>query len=395
MSLGLAPVLRGEGQWAFGHREPLNEDERVKRDDSPLNVRTRIETNYAGDGPSGIPADDLQRRFRWWGLYPAEAPGYLTLRIRVDGGQLTAAQLALIAKQAHRFGTGAVELTAWQGVRIPGVPLRDVPEIWRGLDTAGLSTLQTGGDCPRPVLGSPTAGLSPHELVDTGATVREIVDRFLGHPGLLNLPHRFASAVCWQPDVPRRGQDLVLLGVRHPVHGPGFDVQVGSGAAGIRRLGAWVSPDDAADLWFAVAEVFRDYGYRRDRARARFGFLTADWGLVRLREVVESRFGRALPHGLSPAAVARPVTRPGLRHERAEALTVGVAAPGPAVPAPALRRLADAAGAYGSGRLRLAPGRGVLVTGVPTAFAEPLRTRLHSLGFGTAATWPELEEASC
>ena len=34
---------RGEGQWALGHREPLNPNERSKKDDNPLNVRARIE----------------------------------------------------------------------------------------------------------------------------------------------------------------------------------------------------------------------------------------------------------------------------------------------------------------------------------------------------------------
>jgi hypothetical protein len=27
------PPQRGQGQWALGHREPLNQNERVKRDD--------------------------------------------------------------------------------------------------------------------------------------------------------------------------------------------------------------------------------------------------------------------------------------------------------------------------------------------------------------------------
>lgn len=30
---------RGQGQWALGHREPLNVNERVKADGAPLEVR--------------------------------------------------------------------------------------------------------------------------------------------------------------------------------------------------------------------------------------------------------------------------------------------------------------------------------------------------------------------
>ena len=33
---------QGEGQWALGYREPLNENEETKRNDDGLNVRQRI-----------------------------------------------------------------------------------------------------------------------------------------------------------------------------------------------------------------------------------------------------------------------------------------------------------------------------------------------------------------
>src|SRR6266536_215720 len=126
----------------------------MKRDDPPLNVRARIETVYAR-GLADIPAIDSEGRFRWWGLHPGGTPGRFTLRIRTDGGQITAAQLALVAALARRYGTDTVELTERQGLRLPGIRLNVVPEIWRRLATVGLSTLQTGGDCPRPVLGGP------------------------------------------------------------------------------------------------------------------------------------------------------------------------------------------------------------------------------------------------
>ena len=53
-----AKRARGEGQWALGHREPLNPNERTKKDDDGLNVRARIENVYAKRGFDSIdPAD--------------------------------------------------------------------------------------------------------------------------------------------------------------------------------------------------------------------------------------------------------------------------------------------------------------------------------------------------
>src|SRR3569833_3594523 len=71
---------RGEGQWALGHREPLNPNERSKKDDNPLNVRARIESIYAHGGFSSIDPADLRGRFRWWGLYTQRRAG-------IDGGR--------------------------------------------------------------------------------------------------------------------------------------------------------------------------------------------------------------------------------------------------------------------------------------------------------------------
>ena len=101
---------RGEGQWALGHREPLNPNERTKKDDDGLNVRARIEAIYAKGGFASIDPADLRGRMRWWGLYTQRRPGidggrtavlephelddeYFMLRIRIDGGQLDLGQL--------------------------------------------------------------------------------------------------------------------------------------------------------------------------------------------------------------------------------------------------------------------------------------------------------------
>src|SRR5689334_24365042 len=101
---------RGEGQWALGHREPLNPNERSKKDDDPLNVRARIENVYARRGFDSIDPADLRGRFRWWGLYTQRRAGldggktgslepeeledrYFMLRVRSDGALLDAGAL--------------------------------------------------------------------------------------------------------------------------------------------------------------------------------------------------------------------------------------------------------------------------------------------------------------
>ena len=62
--------------------------------------------------------------------------------------------------------------------------------------------------------------------------------------------------------------------------------------------------------------MFRDYGYRRLRAKARLKFLIKDWGVEKFREVLETEYlKRPLIDGPAP----EPVTRPDRPRRRAEA----------------------------------------------------------------------------
>ena len=57
-----------------------------------------------------------------------------------------------------------------------------------------------------------------------------------------------------------------------------------------QRLGAFVTPEDALDVWYGVIRIFRDYGYRRLRNKARLKFLMAEWGPERFRQVLQDDY---------------------------------------------------------------------------------------------------------
>src|SRR5690349_25164562 len=122
------PARRGQGQWALGYREPLNQNERAKRDSDGLDVRQRIVDIYQHRGFASIDPADLRGRFRWYGLYTQRRPGidggrtavlepeelddeYFMLRIRIDGGQLNLRQLRTIAGISSRFGRDTADIT--------------------------------------------------------------------------------------------------------------------------------------------------------------------------------------------------------------------------------------------------------------------------------------------
>jgi len=395
---------KGQGQWALGHREPLNANERTKLDDDGLNVRARIENIYAHRGFASIDPSDLRGRMRWWGLYTQRKPGidggktavlephelddeYFMLRIRIDGGQLDLVQLRTIAEIATTYARGTADVTDRQNVQLHWIRIEDVPAIWEKLEAVGLHTQEACGDTPRVILGSPVAGVAEDEIIDGTPAIREIERRFIGDKAFSNLPRKFKTAISGSPaqDVAHEVNDISFVGVVHPEHGPGFDLWVGGGLSTnpmlAQRLGVWVPIDEVADVWAGVVGIFRDYGYRRLRNRARLKFLVADWGPERFREVLEHEYlHRTLVDGPAPPVPPRTRDHVGVHRQRDGRFFVGVAPTAGRVSGEKLHQLADLAEAYGSGRVRTTPHQKLIVLDVPEDRVEPLLEGLDAIG---------------
>jgi sulfite reductase (ferredoxin) len=397
---------RGEGQWAMGHREPLNPNERTKKDDDGLNVRARIESIYAHQGFASIDPADLRGRMRWWGLYTQRKPGidggrtailephelddeYFMLRIRVDGGQLDLAQLRAVAEVSTKYGRDTADITDRQNVQLHWVRIEDVPTIWQTLEAVGLSTAEACGDTPRVVLGSSVAGISADEVIDPTPAIRAIVERYVGDKAYSNLPRKFKSAISWLPDVPYQANDISFLGVIHPEHGPGFDLWVGGGLSTnpmlAQRLGVWVPLAEVPEVWAGVVGVFRDYGYRRLRSRARLKFLVADWGVQRFRDVLEGEYlQRKLIDGPAPDLPSHQIDHIGVHAQADGRFFVGVAPVAGRVSGTVLGEVADIAQAHGSGRVRLTPYQKLLVLDLAESDVDAVVAELRAIGLEAA-----------
>ncbi|WP_432043176.1 nitrite/sulfite reductase [Streptomyces cadmiisoli] len=395
---------RGEGQWAAGHFTPLNGNEQFKKDDDGLNVRTRIETIYSKRGFDSIDPNDLRGRMRWWGLYTQRKPGidggktailepeelddeYFMLRVRIDGGRLTTAQLRVIGEISQEFARGTADLTDRQNVQYHWIRIEDVPEIWNRLEAVGLSTTEACGDTPRVILGSPVAGIAADEIIDGTPAIEEIQRRIIGNQAFSNLPRKFKSAISGSPllDVAHEINDIAFVGVVHPEHGPGFDLWVGGGLStnpkiGV-RLGAWVPLDEVPDVYEGVVSIFRDYGYRRLRTRARLKFLVADWGAERFRQVLQDEYlKRELIDGPAPA---QPVERwrdhVGVHRQKDGRHYVGFAPRVGRVDGATLTKIAELAEAHGSGRVRTTVEQKMVVLDVEESRIDSLVEGLEAL----------------
>lgn len=398
------PSAKPHGQWKVDGTAPLNHNEEFKQQDDGLNVRERIEQVYAHEGFDSIPSDDLHGRFRWWGLYtqrrqeidggktatlePHELEDrYFMLRVRIDGGDLTTEQLRVIGGISTDFGRDTADITDRQNVQLHWIRVEDVPEIWRRLESVGLSTTEACGDVPRVILGSPVAGIAADEIIDPTPVIREIADRWIGDLEVSNLPRKFKTAITGHPsqDVVHEINDVSLVGVVHPELGPGYDLWVGGGLSTKARLadriGAFVSAERAPEVWHAVVSIFRDYGYRRLRNKARMKYLLEDWGPERFRTVLEEEYlGYALPDGPAPAPPTRPGDHVGVHEQKDGRFYIGAAPTVGRSSGTTLTALADLLEAHGSTRLRTTPHQKIVVLDVERDRVDAVVAGLKELG---------------
>lgn len=393
---------RNEGQWALGHREPLNANEELKKAGNPLDVRERIENIYAKQGFDSIDKTDLRGRFRWWGLYTQREQGYdgtwtgddnidkleakyFMMRVRCDGGALSAAALRTLGQISTEFARDTADISDRQNVQYHWIEVENVPEIWRRLDDVGLQTTEACGDCPRVVLGSPLAGESLDEVLDPTWAIEEIVRRYIGKPDFADLPRKYKTAISGLQDVAHEINDVAFIGVNHPEHGPGLDLWVGGGLSTnpmlAQRVGAWVPLGEVPEVWAAVTSVFRDYGYRRLRAKARLKFLIKDWGIAKFREVLETKYLNCpLIDGPAPEPVKHPIDHVGVQRLKNGLNAVGVAPIAGRVSGTILTAVADLMARAGSDRIRFTPYQKLVILDIPDALLDDLIAGLDALG---------------
>ena len=391
-----------QGQWLIDGTAPLNHDEEIKQASPVLDVKQRVIDTYSKGGFDSIDREDLYPRFKWLGLYTqrkqnlgGEFTGednkvledkYFMMRIRFDGGICSTAQARAVGELSRDYARSTVDLTDRQNIQFHWVRIEDVPAIWEKLEANGLNTWDACGDVPRVILGSPVAGIAKDEIIDATPAIRQIQE-IVTADEFQNLPRKFKSAISGnaRQDVVHEINDLAFIGVEHPELGPGFECYVGGGLSTnpmlAQSLGAFVTLEQVPDVWANVVCIFRDYGYRRLRNRARLKFLVAEWGVEKFRQILEEDYlGYRLPDG--PHAPNNLVDRDhiGVHEQKDGYLYIGVKPTLGHMSGEQLIALADLAEKYGVTDLRFTPFKEVLLLGVAPDTAANLQADLEEMG---------------
>ena len=353
----------------------MNKIEEYKKEKDGLDVLRDV-SRYATDGWQAI-TDGDKERLKWGGVFfRRQTPGHFMMRVRLPNGIVTASQFSTLGMISREFGRGFADITTRQQIQLRWFTINEVPEIWRRMETVKLTSLQTGMDNIRGVVGCPVAGLNPNELFDASPVVKEFTAMLIGNKAFTNLPRKFNVTItaCKEVCTHAEAQDLALTPAIKEIAGidvQGFNVAAGGklGSGGYRiasPLNLFVTADEAASICGHIVMIFRDHGARELRTKARLAFLIETWGTDKFRAELERRLDRPLTSAGKDQRMPKHTDHIGILRQKESGLNyVGLVVPVGRITSEQMLQLARIAENYGSGELRLTVGQNLIIPNVP------------------------------
>ena len=265
------------------------------------------------------------------------------VRVAMPGGVCTAAQYLALDGLARTEGSGTLRITTRQEIQIHGVLKVDLASTIRAVNESLLSTLSACGDvkrntlaCPAPIrdavrdaMQADAARFNVHfsprsssyydiwldgEKVDnplkpkleapiTSAPGDDPVEPIYG---TAYLPRKFKTAFSLPEDncTDILANDLGYLAIVEDGVLVGYNVVVGGGLGTtpsadktfpyLAKPMAFVPRESMLEVGEGVLKVYRDFGNRSDRKRARLKYIIHDWGIPAFRAKVEEYLGHPL-----------------------------------------------------------------------------------------------------
>ncbi|HZZ57640.1 MAG TPA: NirA family protein [Opitutaceae bacterium] len=382
-------------------RSDLSKPERWKLDENPLDIWDKLVAHAESDR---FPDEADAFRFKYHGLfYVAPAQDSFMLRLRIPAGEISSDQLHGLTDLAEDLGDGCLHVTTRANLQVREFRPKSIVQVLTSLQELGLTSRGAGADNVRNITATPTSGFDPAEFIDVRPFAKGLHHYILNQRDLYGLPRKFnvafesggaIEAAADTNDIGFVACRIAAAGARDaPPPGVYFRVQVG-GITGhkdfARDTGLLIRPDEAVAVAAAMIRVFSEHGDRTDRKKARLKYLLERWGLERFVAEAERRLASPLRRWpLAQCERPRAAAKHGwigiTRQSQPGLNAIGVRLPAGRLSGRQAHGLADAAGRFGKGEVRLTVWQNLLLPHVADAHLDEALRAVHKLGLATEA----------
>ncbi len=367
--------------------------EEIKANKDGLDVLPDL-LRYAETGFDSIPPEDFAL-FRWFGLYQQRPnDGHFMLRVKVPNGSVTAEQLRVLGQISIDFGRNLIDITTRQDFQYHWLTINNIPEIFRRLETVGMTTSGACGDTTRNVVGCPVTGITKDEYFDSYQLTLDITAMMVNNREFSNMPRKYKFSVCSchmqcaQPEINEVGLYGVKKGDR-----VGYGLMIGGGLSTKVYFGAdfnvFIEPQDVLKVARVISEIYRDSDIlRKNRGQARLKFLIHDpkigIGAEAFKLKMEEKLGYKMEEGVpNPAPKDAETDHLGIHPQKQDGYYyVGIGVRAGRLSGEKLIEISELAVEFSDTKITRATNKqNIIITHVPEAKLEALKARMDSLNF--------------
>jgi sulfite reductase (NADPH) hemoprotein beta-component len=246
------------------------------------------------------------------------------VRLRLPGGDITAAQWIALHHIAGKYSTGVIKATTRQTVQLHGIIKSDIKPTLKEFNKEGLDSIATCGDINRNVAVSSNPAFSPihKEVYGYAKKISELLmpvskawyeiwiddekqplpieeDKLYQNKFL---PRKFKIGIAIPPnnDVDVLTNDLGLIAIEKDGNLAGFNIAIGGGLSQTHGnnstyprlasvIGYVAGEENTMKAIYEVLTIQRDYGNREDRKLARLKYTVDKYGIDWFKKEIENR----------------------------------------------------------------------------------------------------------
>ena len=283
-------------QEAFEVRnKKLNKIEKIKELKTPLSVYQRLD-QICSSGLDALSDEESGFFLKCFGAF-LKKDGKFMLRIRIPAGQLSVEQADKIGYISKKYCEDYIDITTRQQIELRYIKIKDLCTVIKELDGVGISTFQTGVDNFRNIVTSSFDGLGDKSIIKVKPLIDALQSIFLEKEEWIGtLPRKFNTAILGTNinDCNIYGHDCCFI-VAKKGDTLGFNLYLG-GKVGVQAsdTGLFVRPEEVTEVFNAVINLFKTYGFRDNRNKNRLHFLLEAVGMEAFVDAIKSYSGLEL-----------------------------------------------------------------------------------------------------
>lgn len=331
--------------------------------------------------------------------------GYL-LRIRVPGGILSVEQAQVFLEFLAAIGCDRCQITNRGNLQVRGVQQPPQLQDFEKLQSVGLAAINPHIDHLRNVMGSPTAGIDPAELIDTRPLIQQIDDYLQQQPQYADLSAKFSigidgggsvgigtrSPIAWE----HRLNDIQLTAILENNQQVSFALQL-AGNQKLHNTGWLINPEHVVEAIAALTDVYHqysqeqkvNYALKTTTRKPRLRSLIQNWGIDQYLNQVRNQLSFSPKTDSLLLPLSQPYQQFGCQPQKQpELFYLGIRPFLGQVSYQEISELIDQAQVWGCSELRLTPWQTIILPNLTAAVAQEAESAIANLHFMTRATDP-------